>query len=134
MTSLHGDMYVGTQGGAIYVVGVAKMVILGVLHLQDSPVHCLLLLKQFSSPKATTLTRSTTSVTINHLSHHEPEDDYLLVNFALRYHGISQHSENCPSTYNFPQMTSLGRYQQPVVTPDPDKLYMLLWSGHQWNN
>ena len=132
MIGHHGDVYVGTQGGAILVMDVTKMTASGVLHLQDSPVNCFLLLKQFNRPKVTTLKRKTALVTITHSLHHEPEDDILLVNFALRYHGISQYSESHPSSYNYPQMTSLGRYQQPVVNPDSDELHMLLWSAHNW--
>ena len=133
MIGLHGDMYIGTHGGGIFVIDVTKMIVNGVVYLQDSPVNCFLLLKQFNPPKATTLKRKTASVTITHSLHHEPEDDILLVNFALHYHGISHDSESRPSTYNYPQMTSLGRYQQPVVTPAPDELYILFWSAHCWN-
>jgi len=132
MIGLYGDVYVGTQGGGIFVIDVIKMIINGVVHLQDSPVNCLLFLRQLNLPKATTLKHKTASLTITHSLHHEPEDDILLVNFALHYHGISHNSESRPSTYNYPQMTSVGRYQQPVVNPAPDELYMLLWSAHSW--
>jgi len=127
MVGLHGDMYVGTKGGAIFVVGVAKMIIHGVLHLQDSPVNCLLFIKQFYLPKASTLKVKTTL-----MYNHEPEDDILLVTFGLSYRGVSQYSECRPPVYNYPQMISLGCYQQPVVTPDSNDLYMLMWSAHSW--
>jgi len=122
MVGLHGDMYIGTKGGAIFVVSVAKMIIHGLLHLQDSPVNCLLLIKQLYLRKVSKIS----------MYSHEPEDDILLVTFGLSYHGVSQYSECRPPVYNYPQMTSLGRYQQPVVTPDSDDLYMLMWSAHSW--
>ena len=123
MSGLHGDMYIGTKGGAIFSVDITKMVVHGVLHLQENPVNCLLLIKQLNHPKMSTRKLKTTTVNSDH------EDDILLVNFALGYHGISQYSsESRPPTYNYPQMTSPGHYQQPVVTPDSDDLYMLLWS------
>ena len=127
MISFHGDVYVGTHDGAIVVVDASNMVVHRVLHLQDSPIHCLFLINQFNSPDVTTRKLEITSVNCNYP---EPEDEILLVNFALGYHGISIYSECHPPVYNYPQLTSLWHYQQPVVTPDKDDLYMLMWSGH----
>jgi len=124
MVCLYDDVYIGTKGGAMLVVDMTKMVVRRVLHLQDSPINCLLFMKQYNSRKVITQKFKTTSV---NSSCYAPEDSILLVNFALDYHGISQYSESRPPSYNYPQMTSLGHYQQPVVAPDKDDLYMLMW-------
>jgi len=129
MVCLNDDMYIGTKGGVILIMGLTKMVIHGVFHKQDSPINCLLFMKRYNPCEVTGQKLKTTSV---NSSYYETEDDILLVNFALNYHGISQCSDSRPPSYNYPQMTSLDHYQQPVVTPDKDDLYMLMWSAHSW--
>lgn len=125
-------LYVGTRGGAIVAVDVAKMIIHGVMCVQNTPVHSLAHVKQFSKvKKVTTMKRKITSM-INSL-HHDPQDDHLLISFALGYHGITHNSDNRPVTYNIPTMTSHSScYHQPTPKHDPDDLYMLLWSAHPW--
>ena len=124
MVCLNDDVYIGTKGGAILVMGITKMVVHGVLHLQDSPINCLFFMKQYNTHKVTIKKFKTTSV---NSSCYAPKDNILLVNFALDYHGFSQYSGSRPPSYNYPQMTSLGHYQQPVAAPDKDDLYMLMW-------
>lgn len=125
-------LYAGTRGGAIVAIDVDKMIIHGVLCIQNSPVLSLALLKQSSEAKVTTLKRRRDSVIIDHSLYHDPQDNHLLVSFALGYHGITQDCDNRPATYNIPSMTSQCRYRQPTPSHNPDDLYLLLWSAHPW--
>ena len=132
MLGINNVLYAGTRGGAIVAVDVDKMIIYGVMCVQTSPVNSLAVLRQCSEAKVTTLKRKQDSLIINHSPHHDPQDDNLLVNFALGYHGITQNCDNRPAAYNVPSITSQGRYHQPTPTPNPDDLYLLLWSAHPW--
>ena len=132
MLAINDVVYAGTRGGAIIAVDVDKMIIHGVMCVQSSPVKSLAILKQRSEAKVATLKRKRDSLIINHSLHHDPQDDYLLVSFALGYQGVTQNCDNRPVTYNVPSMTSQCRYHQPTPTQNPDDLYMLLWSAHPW--
>ena len=132
MLGINNVLYAGTRGGAIVAVDVDRMIVHGVMHVQISPVNRLALLKQHTDAKVATLKRKQDSLVLNHSPHHDPQDNYLLVNFALGYQGIAQSCESRPATYNIPSMTSHCRYQQPSPTHNPDDLYMLLWSAHSW--
>jgi len=126
-------LYAGTRAGAIVAINVAKMIIHAVMCVQNTPIHSLAFIRQFGEvKKVTTLKRRKTSVIINHSLHHDPQDDCLLISFALGYHGITHKSDSRPLTYNLPTMLSHSSRHQPTPTHNPDDLYMLLWSAHPW--
>lgn len=132
MLGIHDVLYAGTRGGAIVAVDVDKMIIHGVMCVQTTPIHSLALLKLSTEARVTTIKRKRNSLIINQSLHHDPDDDYLLVSFALGYHNITYNCDNQPATYNLPEMGSQCRYNQPTPTPNQEDLYMLLWSAHPW--
>lgn len=125
-------LYAGTMGGAIVAVDIAKMIVCGVLCVHSSPVLSLAVCKQCSGEQLVKMKRKN-SLIINSSFQHDRDDEYLLINFALHYHGMIKHtSHSRPVNYNFPEMPSQCRYHQPTPTPNGDHLYMLLWSVHPW--
>lgn len=132
MLGISDVLYAGTRGGAIVAIDVDKMIVHGVVHIQTNAVMSLALLQQSREAKVTTLKRKQDALVIDQAFHHDPQDDDLLVSFAVGYHGITHDCDSRPTTYNIPTMTSQCRYQQPSPIPNADDLYMLLWSAHPW--